>query len=95
MVGVIIPQRPQSLPRQTIKHLSTAGRGAAGERGLILGIISQAVIDYLVGNERESEHAAAYFMGPVYQNHLQWLGLPGDYLPELINGRKPDKTRHF
>lgn len=72
--------------RQTIAHISYAGQGASGPTGLILAVMSQAVVDYVVGDEREASSAAAYFTSSLYQHHLQWLGLPGDYMPELVEG---------
>ncbi len=65
----------------TVKRAIAAGRrSATGERGLVAAIVGQAYLDYL-DNE---PGALDYFGGPVYRHHLQLLGLPGDWLPELI-----------
>lgn len=60
-----------------------------GEEALIISIIHQAVRDAVCGHEIEHKSAArAYFAGEVYEQHLSWLGLPSEWLPELLeNGR--------
>ena len=52
----------------------------AGPAALLTAVIHQAVIDYRRGDAT----AAAYFSGDTYRNHLDHLGLPGDWLPEGV-----------
>jgi len=76
-----------------IQQISTARRNIAGARSLIAAVIAVSAVDLVQGNERERKDAAAYFMGAVYQSHLQWLGLPGDWLPQLASGQMSENVR--
>jgi hypothetical protein len=54
-----------------------------GERGLLLAIIFQAVMDFHYGRPDVRQDAYNYFCGPCYQEDLGLLGLPWQ-LPEGI-----------
>lgn len=54
-----------------------------GERGLLTAVIAQAVKDTTQGNKEQRADAWAYFAGEEYEHHLQLLGLPWDWLPEV------------
>ena len=60
--------------------------GLAGERGLLLAIIRQAVIDYQRGTRSQRQSAAVYFASDAYRAHLVWLGLPPEWLPLGVSG---------
>lgn len=80
---IIISARSEEIQQKKNFALRRASN-LSGELGLIAAIISRATLDYCFGNERESESAAAYFMGKAYADHLSWLDLPPDWLPELL-----------
>ena len=62
------------------RQITTGRRYATGERGLVAAVMAQAYVDALDGDAG----ARDYFAGPVYKHHLGWLGLPGDWKPELL-----------
>lgn len=63
--------------------------GLNGERGLLCAIIGRATQDFLRGNHDLVADSYDYFTGNEYKNHLRWLDLPVDYLPEaFLNGTK-------
>lgn len=62
--------------------------GLVGERALIASIIAVSVDDALGrGDPEDIVDARHYFADGRYQNHLELLGLPANYLPmEFENG---------
>lgn len=54
-----------------------------GPTGLLTAVIHQAMLDYHEGDRT----AVSYFAGPVYRQHLELLGLPGDWLPDTMRGK--------
>lgn len=80
--NVIIPKRDKRLTLRETPRLG--GQELVGERALLAAVIGLAVRDYLAGDEQQSEDAAAYFMSKEYRNHLQWLDLPDDYIPQAL-----------
>jgi hypothetical protein len=62
-----------------------AAAGLSGPAGLITAIISQGAKDASgTGGAANAIDAWAYLGGPVYQNHLAWLGLPNDIRPAAL-----------
>ena len=59
--------------------------GLNGARGLVTAVIRQALLDALDDAEPEERASAwAYMAGPVYEDHVTYLDLPADVLPEVI-----------
>ena len=55
----------------------------SGERGLLLAIVLQAFHDAQYGPEDVRQDAMNYFAGDIYQQDLELLGLPADFVPAL------------
>lgn len=67
-------------------------RGLVGEKSLIAAIVAVATND-AVSNKNNADllNAWSYFGGPVYKNHLSWLGLPGETMPAAIEHMASDQ----
>lgn len=60
------------------------GKGMAGEYCLLAAVIAQAANDAAGrGGGEFVADARRYFAGELYDEHLDWLGLPSDWLPSL------------
>ncbi len=70
------------------RQVSYAKHKLQGGRALITAVIGQAYSDYLSEDANLRAAAGAYFTGDVYKHHLSILGLPGDWLPELMRIKK-------
>jgi len=69
-----------------------ASYGLAGERGLLAKVIADARADALgLHGANYIANAWGYFAGDDYQHHLAWLGLPGEWRPEAIEGLSFDE----
>jgi len=66
--------------KQTIARLS--GK-LTGERGLLLAIIALAYRDMVHGKPGERQDAQRYFDSEAYVEHLELLGLPSDFRPQV------------
>ena len=55
-----------------------------GEEGLLAAVLLTALKDVDGRNPGEREDARRYFAGPEYRDHLSWLGLPANLLPQPI-----------
>lgn len=72
--------------RQIVSNWASAtnkGNGA-GINALIFAVIIRACVDYVSNNVQQAGDAAAYFLGDVYREHLQILGMPEEYYPEIL-----------
>ena len=56
-----------------------------GERGLIASVVAQAYLDTFNSNPRLQKDALEYFKSDTYQQHLSWLNLSPDMLPENLS----------
>lgn len=55
-----------------------------GLDGLVISIIGTAVLDLLGSDNRYKQSALKYFNSPEYLLHLDYLGLPVDWLPTAL-----------
>jgi hypothetical protein len=96
MMQTLTATKKRPSKRALAKAIGVARRQVSGERALLAAVIGVAAVDLVQGNEQDRATAAAYFAGPVYQNHLQWLGLPGHWRPQLMDyyGRGNGNGRH-
>ena len=60
-----------------------------GPRGIVLAIIEAAADDLVNGTERQKLAAAKWFKGPEYIIFLDYLGLPIDWLPDVMTPSSP------
>ena len=70
-----------TLTRQEANELKKLKRAVTGPHGLLLAIMATAVLDYASGNDKQRQSAADYFSSDLYQRHLSWLGMAGDWRP--------------
>jgi hypothetical protein len=69
-----------------------APAGLVGPSGLVSAIISRAAQDAMgTGGASNVIDAWAYFNGPEYQDHMAWLDLPADWLPEPLIDMTPTR----
>lgn len=66
--------------RQQINAVRKTNAHLVGGPGLLTAVIMTATLDYLDGRQ----DAATYFTSPLYHHHLDALGLPPDWLPEMV-----------